>query len=172
MDHFKNSLDYATALAATTQRSLLLQRIRELWEIYSYKEKRGKKKINGLTKTFDIFKFLRLTSSFYHHAFHKPSSSFVFSDSSHVYVYDLLFILQHINHTIQFFQFLRFVSLRLITQCSESQCNFYMLYPIWCRSSLQWRYLCIWEDVSWDGKLLRRLLQFIFLVINVKCDLL
>ena len=38
--------------------------------------------------------------------------------------------------------------------------------------SQEWRYLCIWEDVSCDCKLLQRLLQLIFPMINVKCVLL
>ena len=42
-----------------------------------------------MTKRFHTLKLLRFTSSFYCHTFPEPSSSFVFSNSSYVYVYDL-----------------------------------------------------------------------------------
>ena len=89
MDYFKNSLDYATATATTTQQSFLLQLIPELREIHHYKERCGKWRPNGMTKRFRTLKLQHFTSSFYCHTFHEPSSSFVFSNSSYVYVYDL-----------------------------------------------------------------------------------
>ena len=89
MDYFKSSLDYATATATTTQKSFLLQPIPELREIHHYKEGRGNWRLHGMTKRFCTLKLLHFTSSFYCNTFLEPSSSFVFSNSSYVYVYDL-----------------------------------------------------------------------------------
>ena len=108
MDYFKNSLDYATATATTTQKSFLLQPIPELREIHHYKEGRGNWRLHGMTKRFCTLKLLHFTSSFYCHAYLEPSSSFVFSDSFIFLFMTLIHITTHFSdHPVLSFSMIR-----------------------------------------------------------------
>ena len=173
MDHFKNSLDYATAMAATTQqessstadtrvmRNLSLQRT--AWKTETNWNDKDIRHIQ-IAAFYFIFLITRISKTFQFFP--------VFWFIVRLCLWPYIYITTHFPDQ----PVLSFPTIRSsTTHHSVQRITMQLVYAIsylMLHISLERRYLRIWEDVSCDGKLLQRLLQFIFLVINVKCVLL
>ena len=168
MVYFKNSLDYATAMAGTTQQSLLYDRYQS-YEIFITKK-------NDVGNRDQVEWQRDSAHSNCCVLPHFPTSKhFVNFPVLSCFQIHLTFMFMTLIYSTTHFSdhpVLSYSTIRLsTTHHSVQQITLQLVYAISYLMppiSLEWRYLSIWENVSCDGKLLQRLLQFIFPMINVK----